>query len=92
MVATYKIQSKIFMDNNYNCIYKSVDAILPTLIDLLYSWDYEFEITAIDGEKNTVIIQVYYEYDKKQDICQLFSKCAKDLSKHYNIVATQGVL
>ena len=92
MVAIYKIQSKIIMDKDYNCVYKSIDAILPKLIDLLYSWDYDFEITAIDDEKHTVIIQVYYEYDKRQDICQLFSVCTKEFSIHYNIVATQGVL
>ena len=92
MVATYTIQSKIIMDKDYNCTYKSIDAILPKIIDLLYSWDYDFEITAIDDEKHTVIIQVYYEYDKRQDICQLFSVCTKDFSKDYNIVATEGVL
>ena len=92
MVAIYEIQSKITMDKDYNCTYKSIDAVLPKLIDLLYAWDYDFEITAIDENKNLVIIQVYYEYDKRQDICQLFTTCTKQFCEHFNIIATQGVL
>ena len=92
MVATYKIQSKITINKNYDCVYKSVDAILPKLINSLYAEDYDFEITAIDENKNTVIIQVYYEYDKRQELCQIFSVCANAWVKDYDIIVVQGVL
>ena len=92
MVAIYKIQSKITIDKDYNCTYKSIDAILPRLINLLYAWDYDFEITAVDENKNLVIIQVYYEYEKRQDMCQLFTTCIKEFCEYFDVIATQGVL
>ena len=92
MVAIYQIESKLHIDDKYNCTFKTVDAVLPGLMRMLYTEGYDFEIASINDVKSIAIIKVYYEYDKRQDICQLFSIGEKEMCQYFNMIAMKGVL
>lgn len=91
MVAIYNIKSKIKC-TEFKRVYTIIDAILPKIIEAMFAFDIDFEITSINEHRDNVIICVHYDEKDRQQICEFFTVAAKEYCKEFDIVTTNGVL
>ena len=91
MVAVYNIKSKIKC-TEFKRVYTVVDAILPKLIETMFAFDIDFEVTAINEHRDSAIISVHYNEEDRRQICEFFAATAKQYCKEFDIIAIQGVL
>ena len=91
MVAVYNIKSKIKC-TEFKRIYTTIDAILPRLIETMFAFDMDFEVTSINEHRDGAIISVHYNEEDRQKICEFFTVAAKDYCKEFDIITITGVL
>jgi hypothetical protein len=91
MVAVYNIKSKIKY-TEFKRIYTIVDAVLPKLIETMFAFDIDFEVSSINEYQNSAIINVHYNEEDRQQICEFFTVMTKEYCKEFDIITITGVL
>ena len=92
MTAIYKIQSRIHKGQKHNYSYKSIDAVIPQIINAMREWLFDFEICSISENRDCLIMQIYYDDSNKKDVCSFMSVTTLHFSEHYDVIAVEGVL